>query len=385
MKKRIFLIVCVVLISICFIFVNITTAKADDLSDSIQNQIDNIDFSEFKEYLDGIDTFSDKDFFSYLSDMIKGEYKVNFSSIGDYLLKNLLSKVYELLPVFISVIAIAVFCGLINGVKGNLLSDRTSDIIFFVCFLSIILILSGTIFSLFQETKVVIENISKLNEIMSPIILTLMVASGGKVSAGVYKPVVSLLSGGIINLILYVIFPLVIIMTIFHVLSNFSSSIKFKKFSQFISSLIKWVIGISVTVFSFFMTAQGITSASIDGISLRATKYAISNSIPLIGGFLKDGFDIVIAGSVLIKNAVGIMGLFSLFFIILSPVITIAVVSLLFRLVASLTEPICDIRISDFCTSISSGISYLVVCILMVGFMFFISVLLMIFSANAFI
>ena len=133
------------------------------------------------------------------------------------------------------------------------------------------------------------------------------------------------------------------------------------------------------------MTVQGITSASIDGISLRATKYAISNSIPLIGGFLRDGFDIVIAGSVLIKNAVGIIGLFSLFFIVLSPVLTICVVSLLFRLVASLVEPIGDVRISDFCTSISSGISYLIVCILMVGFMLFITVLLMIFSANAFI
>jgi hypothetical protein len=55
------------------------------------------------------------------------------------------------------------------------------------------------------------------------------------------------------------------------------------------------------------MTVQGITSASIDGISIRATKYAISNSIPIVGGFLRDGFDIVIAGSVLIKNAVGII------------------------------------------------------------------------------
>lgn len=51
------------------------------------------------------------------------------------------------------------------------------------------------------------------------------------------------------------------------------------------------MIGLSITIFTFFMSAQGLSSAVIDGVSFRAAKYAITNSIPIVGGFLKDGFD----------------------------------------------------------------------------------------------
>jgi stage III sporulation protein AE len=132
-----------------------------------------------------------------------------------------------------------------------------------------------------------------------------MVASGGNVSASVYKPAVAFLSSGIINVILTIVLPLIALMIIFNTLSNFSSSIKLEKFSELGASIIKWIIGLIVAVFGIFLSVQGITSATFDGISIKATKFAISNSIPLVGGFLKDGFDLVVAGSILIKNAIG--------------------------------------------------------------------------------
>jgi stage III sporulation protein AE len=225
----------------------------------------------------------------------------------------------------------------------------------------------------------------KLTEIMSPIIITLMVASGGKVSAGVYRPAVAFLSNGVIEICAKILLPIVGITLIINLISNFSSVIKLNKFSDFTSSIIKWVLGIIITVFSIFMTIQGITSATFDGISIRATKYAISNSIPLVGGFIKDGFDLIVAGNVLIKNTLGIVVVFALVYTILSPVFLILSFSLMLKLVSGITEPISDGRISNFCTSISKSISFLLSIILMVGFMIFVTVLLMIFSANAFI
>ena len=144
-------------------------------------------------------------------------------------------------------------------------------------------------------------------------------------------------------------------------------------------------MGITITVFGLFMTIQGITSATFDGISIRATKYAISNSIPIVGGLLKDGFDLIVAGNVLIKNTVGIVILVGMLFTVLAPIVQILCVSLMLKLISAITEPIADIRISDFCMTLSKSLSYLLSVILMVGFMVFITVLLMIFSANAFI
>ena len=384
MKKK-------VLICLLLLIVAITGAssvrivKADQLSDNVKEQLDNIDLSELEEYYNNLSNTDGQGYFDLISQMLSGNFNTEISSFPEYLGKIFLGKIQDYLPLLFSIIAIAILCGIINNVKGSFLSDGIADVIFFVCFSAIILLLSTKIIVLWQDVQNVVNDISRLTQIMSPIILTLMTASGGTVSATLYNPMVVFLSNGVTNIVLSIIVPLIGAMIIIGIVSNFSTSVKIKKFSDFFSSLIKWIIGIIVTVFGIFLSIQGMSSATYDGISIKVAKYAISNSIPLIGGFLKDGFDIMVAGSVIIKNTIGISVVIMLFYTIISPVVNIIALSLILKLCAAIVEPISDVRISDFCTSMSKCTSYMITAVLSVGFMLFLTVLLMIFSANAFV
>ncbi len=384
-KNFIFVIfISVFLVGICS--VNFTSVSANGLTESIENQLENIDLTEFENFLNEIkDKPENFNFVNNIYLMLKGEYTFSYNDLLSYIVDVLVLNLTEVSPAVISIIAIAIISGIFNNLKSNFLDKGTSDVIFFVCFLGVILLLGNNLISFYIKTKNLIETLSKLNEIMSPIILSLMVASGGSVSASVYKPAVAFLSGGIINIFLVVVLPLVVISLIFTVISNFSSSVKFNKLSDLVGSVIKWIIGLSVTTFGLFLSVQGITSASFDGISIRATKYAISNSIPIIGGFLKDGFDLVVAGSVLIKNAIGVISVFALFYVILQPVLYMATFSLLLKFVSGVIESFTDGRVCRLCDCASKTITYFIVSILMVGLMLFISILLMIFSANTLI
>jgi stage III sporulation protein AE len=181
------------------------------------------------------------------------------------------------------------------------------------------------------------------------------------------------------------VLPLIALTCIFNVVSHFSPSIKLTKFSDFFTGIIKWILGLTILVFGFFVSIQGITSAHFDGISIRAAKFAISNSIPIVGGFLKDGFDLVVAGSVLIKNTIGVSVLLLLFLMIIKPLLSLGVFSILLKFTAAIIEPISEPKISDLCISVSKTITYLTSVLLIVGMMLFVMVLLMIFSANAFV
>lgn len=360
--------------------------KADALSDNIKQQVEKIDFSELETFFnDNFDYQDNNSFFNNLTKLLKGEYEYDLSSVLEYLIKFVFNDVFVFLPTFLCVLSISLICSILQHVKSSFVTEGVAEISFFICMMSIILMLSAEIISFYENTKITIETIAKLTEIMSPIMLTLMLAVGGNVSASVYTPTVAFLSGNVINIILSIVLPLVGIMTIFSIASNFSYSIKLNKFSEFTVSIIKWIIGIIITVYSLFLSVQGLTSATFDGISIKAAKYALSNSIPIVGGFIKDGFDLVVAGSVLIKNSVGILVIFSIFFVIISPILTMSVFSLLLKLVAGIIEPISDVRISNFCFSLSKTISYLIACVFVVGLMLFITVLLMIFSANVFV
>lgn len=367
-----------------FAFNDVKIVYADNLSDTINEQMENIDLSKLEEYFNSLEHLPENfDFFSCINLMLKGEYDFDFNSITEYIFKLFFFNVKKSLPTFLIIIAIALFCGIIQKLKCNFMSEGISEIIFFVCLLTIIILLVNEIVSIWKITENIIKNIANLAEIMSPIILTLMVASGGNVSAKVYKPAVAFLSNGVINIFLSIVMPLIAIMIIFNVISNFSPSLKLEKFSLVASNLIKWVIGIIITVFGIFLSVQGITSATYDGVSIRATKYALSNSIPIVGGFIRDGFDLVVAGSILIKNVVGITSVFALFYLIISPVIYIATFSLLLKLVSAIISPITDCKISTFCESMSKCISYISAVLISVGFMLFITILLITFSASS--
>lgn len=377
---------------ICLVFLLIQLAggsfiaNADELSDSISEQLNNIDLSELESFFNNIDNLPNGvDFFSYVLSMLNGQYNLSFDSVISYLFNAFFNNVFRSLPTFMSIIAISIFCSIMQSVRSSFLSDSTADMILFVSLISIILLLTGELVSLYENTQITIKNIANLTEIMSPIILTLMVASGGTVSASVYQPTVVFLSSGVVNIFLIAVLPMIGTIIVFNVISNFSDSVKLNKYTELFSGVIKWIIGIIITVFSIFITVQGISSATFDGISIKATKFAISNSVPIIGGFLKDGFDLVVAGSILIKNVIGITCVFALFYVIISPVLYIASFSLLLKLVCAVIEPIVDARIVSFCSSTSKCITYLAVSLLAVGFMLFLTILLITFSASVFI
>lgn len=381
MKKRFFILIPII---VSFFSISFANVYADELTESIKEQMQNIDLSALENLLSE-QSLNGYSFNEILYSILKGEYVFSFDNFFSYFLNVILSNVYQFLPTLMIIISIAILSSIITSSKSNFLSDGVSSIVSYVFILTMLLIVGSQLIQIYNTTKNTIILLSKLCEIMSPIILTLMVASGGSVSASIYKPAVAFLSGGIINLILSVILPLILLSSVFAILSISSDTIKLNKLTDSINSLIKWILGLISAVFGLFLTIQGITSAFHDGISLRATKYTISNSIPLVGSLVKDGFDLVVAGSVLIKNSIGLASIIGVFYLILSPIAQMIIFSFLLKFIAGITEPIADKKISDLCVIGSKTLSYLITCILIVGLMIFICVLLMIFSANAFI
>ena len=131
-----------------------------------------------------------------------------------------------------------------------------------------------------------------------------------------------------------------------------------------------------------FLSIQGITASSYDGVSIRTAKYAIKSYIPLLGGYLSEGFDVIMASSVLIKNAVGASGLILMFASIASPIIQIAVFSLILKLASAILEPLTDSRISEFIYTTGKTLTLLVTMIIGIAFMYLITVGLIMCTAN---
>ena len=365
--------------------VNIT-AKAEDkaesqLNQSVIEQLEQLDFSELQKYVDSLGNFSDKSVSERLLDYVEGE-PFDYQSFFKGILSVLLENVTALFPSFICVAAVALLCGILSSLKSNFIGKSTSDIIFLVGFISALIPTLAVLGECFLKAKTSVESMQKQMQAVFPLLLTLMSASGGSVSAAIFRPAVAFLSTTIVSLIQSVVFPVTLTVIAFSIVGNLSTDIKVKKFSAFFKSINKWIIGVSISIFGVFFTIQGLSSASYDGITRRAAKYAIGAGVPIIGGFLSGGFDLAVAGSILIKNSLGTFGIFMTISVVFEPLLLLIATNLLLRLTAAITEPLGESRISDFLGETAENLNYCLAGLLFVAFLYLIVIVLIICSAE---
>lgn len=360
-----------------------TTQKAqDELDKTIEEQMGKLELDELQKYVDSIGLSDGKTLIERLLSYVKGE-KFNYADFGKEMAELLFANVKDLLPAFACIAAVALLSGLISSLKSSVLSHTSSDAVFLVTYAAALVPLISVLTECITQSVSCVASMQKQMQLVFPLMLTLTAASGGTLSAAVCRPAVGFFSTTIVSLIKELVFPLTIAVIAFSMASNMTKELKIHKFTEFFKSINKWLIGISISVFGLFFTLQGLTASTYDGVIRRAAKYAIGNGIPIIGGFLSGGFDLAAAGSVLIKNSIGSLGIFLLVFILFEPIVLLCSTSLLLRLTAAITQPIGDSRISDFLEETANNLRYFIAGLLFVAFLYFLSIVILVYSSEA--
>ena len=293
------------------------------------------------------------------------------------------SKIAEIMPAFACIAAIALLSGLLSMLKSSAAGNTASEMIFLITYAAALIPLIAVLIECFQETFEGVSSMTRQMQAVFPLMLTLLSASGSSVSAAICRPAVGFFSTTIVTIIETVVLPLTVTMMAFSMAGNLTKELKIGKFTAFFKSINKWILGVCASVFGLFFTVQGITSATYDGVVRRAAKYAIGNGVPIVGGFLSGGFDLVVAGSVLIKNSLGSMSIFLMVSVLFEPLVLLIAVNLLLRFTSAITQPFGDSRISDFLEETAGNLHYCTAGLLFVAFLYFLSILLMVSSTEA--
>ncbi len=366
---------------------NTTVEISEDLNNSIIDELNEIDFSALNGVVEefqnnSTNIFSIDNIKSKVYSIISGENAVSYSSFFASVFSIFVDLIVKYLPMLSLIVAIGVISNLLNGIKSKFNEKSTSGLIHFVCFLAVVVLTIGMISSI-SKTSVSSVNsmVSQMNAIF-PILLTLMIGIGATASAGVFQPIVAIISTYVADFFTYLILPLFMVSFVFGIINNLSDNIKLDKFNSFISSLFKWCVGLIFTLFFAVFTIQGISAGTFDSLSIRTTKYTIKSYIPIMGGYLSDGMDLILSSTILIKNAVGLVGILMIISTIISPLIEIVVFSLLLKLVSAILQPMGNNKTSNFLMSTSKSITMLSSCIIAVGFMYLISVGLVMTTSN---
>lgn len=356
-------------------------AALEELQKNIEELLKSLDTKELQDYLDSLTEWRGTDVKEKLASLISGDYRLDYSSLAGSVFALVWDECKLILPAFAVVLAVALLCGILNSAKSGFIHSTMSDIINFVGYISVGAVTLACLIGVLEAGFTAIGEMRKQMEIVYPLLFTLMAASGGTVSAAIYKPALVFMSGTIVELFTSVVLPTSIAVVVLAFVGNLSEEVRTEKLGELFKSVNKWLIGLTFGLFGILLSVQGIAAAQYDGLSLRAVKYVLSGSVPIVGGFLSGGLDLVLAGSALIKNALGSFSLFLLFGTLLRPVVLFAVFQIFLRLAAAATEPVGG-KISPFLSRLAGDVSYFLAGLLCIGFLYFLTLLLLVCSTG---
>ncbi len=356
----------------------------NQLTDNIADRLDELDLSELEEFEKMLnqDKIYDGGVKQLVEDIISGDFIGSPEKVFDLMLSIFGLSVKGMIPLLITLVAIAIIFSILKGLSSGFMSKSTTELIYFVCYSAMIVLLMTSIAGLVKSTVDTIQTMSKLMDIVFPVLITLVTSLGGVVTAGIYQPMMAILSVGCSGIINAFIMPCFIATMVLSIVGYISNNVRLEKLTKFFKSAGGVVLGCVFSLFMTFVTIQGITGAVADNISVKSAKFAISSYVPILGGYLSDGFDLVLASVVLVKNSIGMCSVLIMISIVLAPVINIAIFLLGLRLISGIIEPIGDKRMSEILYAISENLTLLIAAILGMAFMFFLMVGLVIMTCN---
>lgn len=380
-KNKIIVILLGIFFSLIFFPRNITYADDKNNNLALNEKIDEVEIKNQLEslynYINNmkldVEILNELDPVQYIKSYIEnGEGNLSFKTILNSIINFLFKEVKTSLTLCISIIAIAIICSLIKNLQAAFSNDSISNIAFFACYCILIILLTK---SFMVSINIAIDLINKLSDFMVAIlpVLVMMISTiGGFAQAATLDPIVLATTIIIPRIYKTIIIPLILVSFVLQFINNISTEYKISNLCKLTKQITVWFQGIILVTYIGFLTVRGITSSTIDAVTLKTTKFAVDNFIPIVGKAFSDAISSVAGYALIIKNAVSAFGLLIIVLMMLYPIIKLILISIIYKLSASVIEPITDKRITSSIAAASDSVTLLISCVLCVSLMFFV-------------
>lgn len=361
MRRRLFLLVCLALLMLP------AMSRGESVAQGIADAVGKLDLGELSRQVEQ-SGWLQGDAAGLLGSLASGKAVLSPEGVVQWLLsqvagvfQNSLWRVTRLLA---PALLIAVAGQLFSGESGARKAARYAGLIMTMGFLV------ADLREYTELCRASVAGMAGLMQAIFPLLVTLLAAVGGTTSSVFYQPAVMAAAGSMTTLIQNVTMPFAVSVAALTMVGGLSEDIRVGKLCKLFRQVANWTLGFGFTVFIGVMTVQGLSAAAVDGVSIRTAKYAMDNFIPIVGGMFADTVDTLVGCSLLVQNAVGVLGLLLLLGRLLLPLLRTVAVMLLYRAAAAVLEPMCVSPLTRCIDDYAEVFSLLFIIQLSVGAMF---------------
>lgn len=381
----------IIIIALTLVFIFPTYSKMESQISNNTVQIDENEISNQEEIF-GISSFiqnskqytgnffDDIDIGEILNSAIKGE--IDNTTIYKKILNKLGNEVQTGIKSLACILAIIIIHSILKSISESLENDSVSKLIYYVQYIAIITIIMGNFSDIINLVKETTTNLIGFMNTLIPVLISLMVYTGSITTTSILEPIILFMINFIGNLIQDILIPVILIITSISIISKISDRVQINKISKFLKSSTVWLLGTILTIFVGVVSLEGTLSSSVDGITAKTAKAIVSSAVPVVGKILGDVVDSVLGCGVILKNAVGFVGVIIIIGICILPILKLTVLTFSYKLVASVSEVIADDNIVKLLDEIADIFKILLAILVSIMFMVIIGTTLLIKMSN---
>ncbi len=365
----------------CFFFprtVHATEIRNKDEQAELQKEAEEtlweeFEFSEIEDLLDDIFPEKKTDFQDLIKGMLNGETEPSLQVIGEMISDQFFyewkSSKAGMVHILLIVIVAAVFTNFSNVFQNK----QISEISFYVLYLLLITIGLNSFRILIVSASENLERLIGFMKVLGPVYFLAVAFAAGSSTSILFYNLVLLLIYLVELVILNFLIPFVQVYIVVKVMNNLSEEDYLSKFAELCETVIAWTLKTLLAGVTGVNIMQGLLSPAIDSLK-RSVVGRSAEAIPVVGDAIGGVTEVMLGTAILIKNGIGVAGALVCIGICLVPIIQMAVVTLLYKLIAAMIQPVSDKRIVGCISSIADGSQMLLRIIFTTGVLFLLTI-----------
>ncbi|MBQ7522669.1 MAG: stage III sporulation protein AE [Clostridia bacterium] len=234
---------------------------------------------------------------------------LSFSEIGNKITDILQEQSFMPLSVLVKITGVILLVALIESLKNSFSSSTLSTVINSISVMTVSVVLIRPLSEVIAYAVNVINVSADFMAVFLPIMATVMISSGQILQGGGNYRIVMWAGTVVSQVARRILVPLLNIFLGISVVGGISERINLNGFCELTSKVIRWVLTFVMSVFTAILTMQSIIAVSGDSASVRATRFAISSFVPLVGGALSEAYQTVRSCMGMLKSGVGVFSI----------------------------------------------------------------------------
>lgn len=314
-----------------------------DETETTEELLKEINLADVQKMLDDFmraDSFSMKE---ALIKLTRGERAFSKEAVQEFVYRFFFYQLDQEKELFVKLILLILLSAVLTSFAEIFENNQIGDISFFVVYLLFFTILMDSFSKMSSSLEKTISWMTEMMKGLAPAYYMTVCAASGAASAVVFYEGVLLMVWGIQWLLLTVLLPASGMYVLLQLVNSLSREEMLGKMAELLNTAVSWGLKSLLAAVVGLQIIRNLVAPVMDSVK-RGLLSKAAGALPGVGNAVNMVTELVVTSAVLVRNCLGVVILVVFVLIGAGPMLHYGILSLLYRLLAAVAQPVSDRR-----------------------------------------